>query len=57
MRYALYAIAALVAVGAVLTIATVGKPRKPVTPGVAAWVAVWNAAIVVVLVLAAGQVR
>jgi hypothetical protein len=57
MNFALYAIAAVIAVGALLSICMIGKPRKPITPGSAAVIVVINAAEVVVLILAARQLR
>mgnify|MGYP001557761972 CR=1 FL=1 len=40
----------LCAVGALATISQIGKPRKPITPGMAIYVVVYNAAFITGLV-------
>jgi ribosomal silencing factor RsfS len=53
VNYALYVIAAWVAIGSLVAIGHIGKPRDTITPKQAARWVVIDAAVVVVLVLAA----
>lgn len=55
MNIALYAVAGFLALGALLSVGTVGKPRKPLEPGAAALVVLFTAAMIVVLIFAAGR--
>lgn len=53
MNWALYAVAALVVLSTLVTITQTGKPRPVLTPEMVAVITVIDAAIIVVLVLAA----
>jgi hypothetical protein len=53
VNWVIYALGAWIAAGALFCVATIGKARKPTTPGTAAFVVIIDAAIVVLLVLAA----
>jgi hypothetical protein len=55
VRIALYVVAGWLTFGALFTVATVGKPRTPTTGGVATFIIMVDAAIIVALVLAAGK--
>lgn len=53
MGIALICIAAFMAYGAVMTISQVNQPRKAIGPSMAAWITVVNAAIIVLVLMAA----
>lgn len=55
MRYALYAIAVFLTYSAIRTILDIGKPRKGITPAVAAGAVVIQAAMITIMILAAGR--
>jgi hypothetical protein len=38
----------------VITIATAGRPREPISPGLAAFIATWNVAIIACLLATRG---
>jgi len=55
MAAAVYVVAALEALSAIIVVGQVGKPRKVVTGPVAAGMVVIQAAVVTVLIIAAGR--
>jgi len=57
MVWFLYALTGWLAADVVATIAFTGKPRKPVTPGVAVFTLLFNAAVITLLVLVAQRLH
>lgn len=55
MNYALYAIAGLLVLNTLTMVARIGKPRPPITPRDAVTIVIIDAAIIVIIVLAALQ--